>query len=191
MNAKKFEFGSNVNEKFEQGESCTQSCRCYKFPFGEHMINLIDTPGLGDTRGVQQDEQNLEDILFFITQFTHIHCICILLKTNQARLSLYFKYVFDRTLSYLHVSASNNIVFVYTHSRSYNFTPGDTGPILIKMIEQFKKQQPAVDIKLNQKTQYCIDSEAFRYVIAKKQGFNFFKLISIITMKLYDFIYRV
>ena len=167
---KKIEVGSDDNEHLEQGQAATQKCQCYKIRLGDRWINLIDTPGLGDPRGVDQDYKNLEDILVFLTRFDYIHCICVLVKPTNARLNLYLKFVFDMTLSNLHISASKNIVFVYTHSRCSFFNPGETGPTLKKKLDDFKKEQPALEFKLDKNTQYCIDSEAFRFLLSYKQG---------------------
>ncbi|CAG8844887.1 27791_t:CDS:2, partial [Racocetra persica] len=44
------------NEQLEKEASATQGCRCYTFQLTDNkVIRLIDTPGIGDTRGVDQD----------------------------------------------------------------------------------------------------------------------------------------
>lgn len=56
--------GMDKNEGRVPGQSATQECRVYPFPVGQTMIvKLIDTPGIGDTRGEEWDKKNLENIL--------------------------------------------------------------------------------------------------------------------------------
>ena len=59
----------------------------YQIPYKNCLINLIDTPGIGDTRGAEQDKENFESILSHISNFDELHAILILLKPNSARLS--------------------------------------------------------------------------------------------------------
>lgn len=43
-------------------QSQTLKCKLYSFSRGRDSFTLIDTPGLGDTRGLQQDDQNIDII---------------------------------------------------------------------------------------------------------------------------------
>ena len=91
----------------------TQQTRTYAFPFGENMLHLIDTPGIGDTRGDEADKANFENIMKHLTYYEEIHAICILLKPNEARLNLMFKYCIQELLGHLHmVSMSIKYIFV-------------------------------------------------------------------------------
>ncbi|CAG2109561.1 unnamed protein product [Medioppia subpectinata] len=62
--------------------------------------------------------------------------------------------------------AANNILFLYTNSRSTNYLPGETGPALIKFLDSMSKSPPNVDIPYNKNTTYCFDNESFRYLVA-------------------------
>ena len=69
----KFFPGRNDSDQTErlnaknQSKSQTLSSKIYKFDleFGENSYELyfMDTPGLGDTRGIEQDDKNVENIL--------------------------------------------------------------------------------------------------------------------------------
>ncbi|CAG8599674.1 5397_t:CDS:2 [Gigaspora rosea] len=110
------------------GESSTQVCGIYVFHAGNRVIRLIDTPGVGDTRGIKYDEKNFENILKNISQHKYLNGICILLKPNNARLNITFKFCIQELLSHLHKSAKDNIVFCFTNTRGTFFRPGDTFP---------------------------------------------------------------
>jgi len=47
------------NEDHSTTKSATQFCKCYVFKIGDTVIKLIDTPGIGDTRGVESDGSNM------------------------------------------------------------------------------------------------------------------------------------
>lgn len=61
------------NEHFGTGQSATQAPRSYLFSWGPESnrkyIRLIDTPGVGDIRGVKADNENFAKILDFIAGF--------------------------------------------------------------------------------------------------------------------------
>ena len=162
--------GEDDNEGGEQGQSSTQDCRSYLIPLEKSQIRLIDTPGIGDTRGVEQDRLNFVNILNFIQQFQLIHCICILLRPNNARLTMVFEFCVKQLLMNLPVSASKNIVFLFTNTRGSFYRPGDTGPALVSLLDQIKSVPPFASIPFIKKTVYCFDSEGFRYLVAKQQG---------------------
>jgi len=39
---------------------------------GDRNIRLIDTPGLGNTNGVEQDNKNLLEILTYVSHYEHL-----------------------------------------------------------------------------------------------------------------------
>ena len=84
----------------------------------EKTIRLIDTPGIGDCRGADQDALNFSAILRYIANIPEIHGICILLKPNNSRMNIVFKYCINELLTHLHVSAAQNIAFCFTNARS-------------------------------------------------------------------------
>ncbi|CAG8462414.1 19238_t:CDS:2 [Gigaspora rosea] len=136
------------------GESSTQVCGVYVFHAGNSVIRLIDTPGIGDTRGIEYDKKNFENILQNISQHKYLNGICILLKPNNSRLNITFKFCIQELLSHLHKSAKDNIVFCFTNTRGTFFRPGDTLPICKDII-------------------YCFDNDPFRFLAANKEGMKF------------------
>lgn len=149
-----------------KGDSATQQTSVYPINIGAKTIRLIDTPGVGDTRGVQFDKKNMADILATLNSYEELHGILILLKSNSARLTITFEFCVKELLTHLHRTAVNNIAFGFTNTRISNYTPGDTfGPL-----ETLLAQQSEVQLSLSMKTSYCFDSESFRYLAANKQG---------------------
>ena len=87
------------------------------FNVGKKTIRLIDTPGIADCRGADQDVLNFSSILQYIAHIPEIHGICILLKPNNSRMNIVFKYCINELLTHLHVSAAENIAFCFTNAR--------------------------------------------------------------------------
>ncbi|RIB28500.1 kinase-like domain-containing protein [Gigaspora rosea] len=126
------------------GESSTQVCGVYVFHAGNSVIRLIDTPGIGDTRGIEYDKKNFENILQNISQHKYLNGICILLKPNNSRLNITFKFCIQELLSHLHKSAKDNIVFCFTNTRGTFFRPGDTLPVLKRELWELKKKSNSI-----------------------------------------------
>ncbi|EAQ91200.1 hypothetical protein CHGG_03135 [Chaetomium globosum CBS 148.51] len=149
-----------------QGESATQRTMIHSFQVGDRIVRLIDTPGIGDTRGVEQDKSNMEDILQTLTQYPELHGILILLKPNNARLTLTFKFCITELLTHLHRNAARNMVFGFTFTRGSNYQPGDSYSPLKMLLRGCQIDE----LELSHHTTYSFDSESFRYLAALKQG---------------------
>jgi hypothetical protein len=74
----------------------------------------------------------------FISQYDELHGICILLKPNEARLDVIFRFCIKELLVRLHRTASANICFCFTNSRSTFYQPGDTYPVLKQLLSEYK-----------------------------------------------------
>ena len=152
------------------GQSVTQQCKSYIFPVSTRTdMRLIDTPGMGDTRGLEQDDRNMESILSFISKLSHLNAICILLKPNEAKLNVVLRSYFNRLLGFLGKNVSKNIVFCFTNTRGTFFAPGDTGPLLKKLIESYSTE----NIRFTKQNTFCFDNESFRYLIVQLNRIQF------------------
>lgn len=135
---------------------------------GETLIRLIDTPGIGDTRGAAQDKKNMADILASLKTVDVLHGILILLKPNNARLTIMFTFCLKELLTHLHRDAAKNIVFGFTNARNTSFRPGETYTTLKQMLAS----DPTVNVQLGRNNAYCFDSESFRCLAAYNEGMN-------------------
>jgi GTP-binding protein EngB required for normal cell division len=147
-----------------KGASATQQTNVYSVNIGSATYRLIDTPGIGDTRGIQYDKKNMADILSTLSSYENLHGILILLKSNNARLTITFRFCVKELLAHLHRSAVENIVFGFTNTRISNYTPGDTFQPLMSLL----KEHSDMGLTLSNSTTYCFDSESFRYLAAYK-----------------------
>ena len=159
-------FGSDANEIFATGRSATQSPREYMFETDIAKFHLIDTPGIGDCRGTDKDKEHFEKIMAFLSIYDKIHAVVVLLKPNNARLSVAFRFCVLELLRHLHKSLQSNIIFAFTNSRGTFYQPGDTLPVLKELLE---KNNLKIDVSPS--NYFCFDNEAFRYL--SFQGLNF------------------
>ena len=167
------EVDSSNNEDFNHpGQSVTQHCKSYVFDLhqtNERKLRIVDTPGFGDTRGLDQDDQNMEHILQYINNLTHLNAICFLLKPNSSRLNMFFRTCFTQLFSFLNPDARQNVIFCFTGSRSTFYTPGDTAPLLKTMLNSLS----ITDIPFGKGNTFCFDSESFRYLVAIQNEVSF------------------
>lgn len=161
--------GQATNENLTEGQSATQLTQVYRFQVGDYTLRIIDTPGVGDTRGIEKDTENFQNIINTISNLDYLHGILILLKPNNSRIHVMFRFCIEELLTHLHRSAVANIVFGFTNCRGTFYAPGDTMKSLKKHLDSNK----FVKIPLTRETIYCFDSESFRFLAALKNDVTF------------------
>ena len=149
-----------------RGQSATQESNVYLVHHTTGTVRLIDTPGIGDTRGKDMAEQNMRKILQVLRNYDKLNGILILLKPNNARLTILFKYCIEELLTQLHKSAAQVMAFGFTNTRGSDYKPGDTFKPLETLLSKHKDVIPG----LFENTVYCFDSESFRFLAARHRG---------------------
>uniref|UniRef100_A0A673G3H5 AAA+ ATPase domain-containing protein n=1 Tax=Sinocyclocheilus rhinocerous TaxID=307959 RepID=A0A673G3H5_9TELE len=101
--------------------SQSSSITVYGFYLQESPIHLtiIDTPGYGDTRGVEKDKEIAESLLSLSKSAEGIHeidAVCLVIKATQNRLSDRQIYIFDAVQSLFGRDIADNIILLFTHS---------------------------------------------------------------------------
>lgn len=155
-------FGEDPNEELIEGQSATPFPQEYTFEIGTTRYHLIDTPGIGDSRGIEKDKENFDNILAFLTCYEKINAVVVLLKPNNAILNVAFQFCILELLTHLHKSLKSNIIFAFTHSSGTKYKPGNTStlPVLKKLLKDNN-----LNITLSPKTYFFFDNEAFRYFL--------------------------
>ncbi|CAF1334549.1 unnamed protein product [Rotaria sordida] len=160
---------SNENHN-NSGQSVTQQCKSYVFDISnEKKLRIIDTPGFGDTRGIDQDDVNMEGIFSFLHNINYLNGICLLFKPEVVQLNLYWQSCLIQLFDYFGENIVNNFIFCFTNARSTFFTLGNTRPLLKKLFESF----PRKNIPFEKNNTFCFDSEAFRYLVAIRDSIEF------------------
>ncbi|KAI2625315.1 hypothetical protein GGS26DRAFT_197102 [Hypomontagnella submonticulosa] len=155
---------SELEKQSRGGQSATQGCTTYVLSLRGKTIRLIDTPGIGDTRGIARDYENVKDILHTLESVSTLSTILFLLKPNTARLTQIFDFCMTELLSQLHQDASKNIVFGFTNARASNFALGDTKVPLETLL-----QTRGTGINLGYSNTFFFDAESFRFLALYKQ----------------------
>ena len=112
-------------EKRKQGNqanSQTDEITIYKLPYLENgnakgfKLTIIDTPGVGDTRGINQDKKIIEKLgyLFENGNVSVLNSVCFVSKAGDARLTAGQKYIFDSLITNFGVDLVNNIMGLFT-----------------------------------------------------------------------------
>ena len=162
-------------EDFEHpGQSVTQQCRSYEFTTNKKTkIRIIDTPGFGDTRGVEQDEYNMKNITDYINRLPHLNAVCLLLKPNGSRLNIFYRTCLLQFYSLMKARFPTlKVAFCFTNARSTFYTPGDTVPLLKEMLNTISDDK----IFFKKENAFCFDSESFRYLVSLKNNIHFEEL---------------
>ncbi|KAG7330584.1 hypothetical protein KOW79_006806 [Hemibagrus wyckioides] len=109
------------NHMSNQSKSQTTEITVYEV-FAQNnpiCLTIIDTPGYGDTRGKEYDEQiaeNLYKLFHYATGVKEIDAVCLVVKASENRLTDRQQYIFDAVLSLFGKDIENNIVIFITHS---------------------------------------------------------------------------
>ena len=85
----------------------------------EHTLTIIDTPGFGDTRGIQRDVEITKQIHNFFTipgnkGIDHIDAVGFVAQSSLPRLTFTQKYIFDQILSLFGKDIAENIYLMLT-----------------------------------------------------------------------------
>ena len=109
-----------------QAHSQTQIITSYTIYKSNHhnipyTLTIIDTPGFGDTRGIERDKAITKLITDFFLHsdsqhVDHIDAVGFVVQASQARLTAVQRYVFDSTVSVFGKDISENIVLLTTFS---------------------------------------------------------------------------
>jgi GTPase SAR1 family protein len=154
----------------ENGQSGTEQCRSFVFPIGKQRnLRLIDTPGMGDTRGSEQDNKNLFEILTYISHYEHLNGICIFLKPNEERLTISFRLCIKQILHYLNERVNENIIFIFTNARSTFFMPGSSKKLLQVLLNEYRDKND-VEVPFKKDNTFLLDNELFHCLALHKNG---------------------
>ena len=85
----------------------------------EHTLTIIDTPGFGDTRGIERDAEITKQIHKFFTLpgkegIDHIDAVGFVAQSSLPRLTFTQKYIFDQILSLFGKDIAENIYLMLT-----------------------------------------------------------------------------
>ncbi|XP_078535180.1 uncharacterized protein LOC144821906 isoform X2 [Lissotriton helveticus] len=91
-----------------------------------YSLTIIDTPGFGDTRGIDRDRFIVEQIREFFSPggVDHLDAVCFVVQSSLARLTPSHRYIFDSILSIFGKDVADSILVLIT------FADGQKPPVL-------------------------------------------------------------
>ncbi len=105
----------------EAGQSQTSLSAAYHVDAHDHAseteyaVTLIDTPGLGDTRGWKQDKINIASIVEEMQKHP-IHAIAIVIPNSANRLTATLAYCINELKKVLPKDSQDNFIFLISHT---------------------------------------------------------------------------
>ena len=123
-----FLLGVNINDQYRykiilentnksQASSQTNQVNIYNIRNvgGYPPIKIIDTPGFGDTEGIEKDNEITEQIeKLFKEKINEINAICFVTKSTNNRLTVSQKYILNKILDMFGENMRENFIFILT-----------------------------------------------------------------------------
>ena len=99
-----------------QMESKTSGAKLYSAVLGEMKIGIIDTPGFGDSRGLEQDERNVKSIIDILREEEYVNCVCLVVNGRLSRITVSLQYVLSEITAVLPNKIVGNVIVVFTNT---------------------------------------------------------------------------
>ena len=107
------------NMMSSQMASKTSGAKLYNVELGELKLGIIDTPGFGDSRGIEEDEKNVKKIIAALeneeTEF--VNCVCLVINGRSCRSTVLLKYVLSEVTAILPQDVLNNVIVVFSNTK--------------------------------------------------------------------------
>ncbi|KAM6537887.1 hypothetical protein FALCPG4_003786 [Fusarium falciforme] len=153
------------NERFStEGLSATRKTMVYTFPIKDKKFRIIDTPGILDTGGLDQDIQNMRDVFKTLKSFDKLSAVVFLLHPNEPRLDDSFKFCMTELFTHLHRDVAQNIIFGFTNASATNFTLGATSAPLDQILRELQ-----TGISRLPSNQFFFDAGGYKFLSHYKQ----------------------
>ncbi len=108
----------------DRSQAQTDGVTDYIFKVGDSTIIVSDTPGLNDTKGVEQDDKNLSKIIDSAIASESISGIVLVVNGTNARVTNEIRVLINKFKGFLPDSIMQNVIVVFTMCRpeTCNFT---------------------------------------------------------------------
>ena len=113
-NLPEFKDKQTDNLKALSHESQTTQASSYSVQLEDYILSIIDTPGIGDTKGPIQDKENIDLIVNQIRKTDELHAILFVCKSTESRLDSCMKYMIQEVQYMLPKAYKDNILICLT-----------------------------------------------------------------------------
>jgi len=106
----------NNNNNNKEFLSQTKEINVYniKAQNGYPPIKIIDTPGFGDTQGIEYDKKIMSMIFDKFKTINELTSVCIISKSNNTRLTFLEKYIYNNIVKLFSKDLISNFIFLFT-----------------------------------------------------------------------------
>lgn len=104
------------NKDSSQMASKTSDAKVYNVQIGDLMVGIIDTPGFGDSRGMDEDEKHVKKIIAAVEKEEFINCVCLIINGRSSRSTVILKYVLSEVTAILPRQILDNVIVVFSNT---------------------------------------------------------------------------
>eukprot|EP00971_Amphidinium_carterae_P214452 4255809-Amphidinium_carterae.1 len=79
-------------------------------------LKIIDTPGFGDSRGLDVDKEHVNRIMTCLKKIKTINCVLLTINGRQSRLTATMEYVLSQLTSVMPKSVLSHVAVVFTNT---------------------------------------------------------------------------
>ena len=117
-NVEQYQAKSKSVENHSEGQfaSVTQEPSEYIATGRSFVVKLIDSPGAADTRGIEQDMLNANEIAKFVARAGQFNAICLVLPATANRGTAEEKYLIEQLKTIIPASAYKRIFILVSHA---------------------------------------------------------------------------
>ena len=119
-------------------ESKTSGVKLYNVELCGLNMGVIDTPGFGDSRGMNEDKWNVRKIIDTLKEEEYLNCVCLIINGRRSRMGATLRYVLTKIASILPREIVENVIVVFTNTagpRYLSFNPKSLQPFFGREIE--------------------------------------------------------
>lgn len=127
------------NAKAKKMESKTMGIKMYNIELCSHKIGVIDLPGFGDSRGMEEDKKPSKVIVEALKSEEYINCICLVINGRTSRTTTTLRYVLTEITAILPRVVLDNVIVVLTNTSNplyCNFEPAKLKDFFGKEIDE-------------------------------------------------------
>lgn len=104
------------NAESQKMESKTSNAKLYNVNFFDLKVGIIDTPGFGDSRGIEEDRKHVAKIVATVKEVNYVNCVCLVVNGRNSRMTSTLRYVLTEITTILPKAILDNVIVVFTNT---------------------------------------------------------------------------
>ena len=104
------------NAASQQKGSKTSDAKLYNVEFYDLKIGIIDTPGFGDSRGMDEVKKHVKRIIDALKEVNCVNCVCLIINGQNSCCTATLQYFLTEVTAVLPKAILDNVIVVFTHT---------------------------------------------------------------------------